>query len=64
MLRSDKNANIVKSYNFAYKDYKTRKQWLKLGYNVYSNAKGVVLYTNGTCQCKKIYYSDKEVYKI
>ena len=64
MLRSDKNSNMVKSYNFRYKDYKTRKQWLKLGYSVLSNAKGVLLYTNGTCKSKKLYYCDKEVYKI
>lgn len=63
MLRSDKNAMLVKSYNFRYKDYKTINQWFNLGYLVKSNAKGVLLYTNGTCKCKRMYYSIDEVYK-
>ena len=53
----------IKPYNKLYKDFRTRRQWLKLGFKLRKNAKGVLLWSNRWCVKKFVYYGPSEVIK-
>lgn len=54
----------VKNYHEEYKDYKTEKQWAKIGFKIKDNATGVELWQNQFCNSTFIYYSENEVVKM